>query len=113
MGQEFDCIVGELGMDIGLAVSDVSSEIALSQDFLGLGVRLIDVVLLEDLLVVASLLCLVGMDDVLIILIESVVAFGHLRGKPMVPTDSLADPLVFFCALLIEDNEDQVETREE
>ena len=110
MGEEFDCIVGELRMDIGLAVCDVSSEIALSEDFLGLVVGLVDVVLLEDLLVVTSLLCLVGMDDVLIILVESVVAFGHLGGESMVAANSLTDPLVLFCTLLIQNDEDQIKT---
>jgi hypothetical protein len=111
MGKEFNCVICELWVDVGLAVRDVSPEIALSEDFLGLVVGLVDVVLLEDLLVITSLLCLVGMDDVLIILVESVIALGHLRGKPMVSADSLTDPLVLFCALLIQDDEDQIKTR--
>lgn len=110
MGEEFDCVVGELRVDIGFAVCDVSSEVTLSQDFLSLVVGLVNVVFLVDLIVVASLLRLVGMDDVLIILVESMVAFGHFRGKSMVTADSFTDPLVFFCTLFIQNDEDQVKT---
>lgn len=112
MSKKLDGVIGELRMDVGFAVCNVSSEIVLSKDFFCLGVGLIDVVLLEDLLIIASLLCLIGMNDILIILIEGVIVFSHFRSKSMISAHSLTNPLVFLCTLLIKDDEDEIETRQ-
>jgi hypothetical protein len=59
---------------------NISSEEALSEDFLGFGVGLVDVILfIDDLLILLLLLAVVGMDDVFIVFVELVVGLVDLR----------------------------------
>lgn len=114
MGEQVNCVIGELRVYIGLAVCDVPPEVGLCEYVLGPGVRLVDVVFLVDLVLLSCvLLLLFGVDDVLIVLIEGIIAFRHFGGQSVVAADSLADPFVLLCAFLVEDDEDEVEAGEE
>lgn len=70
---------------------------------------MVDIVLLEDDLVLLALL-LVGMDNIVIVLIELVERLIHLRGETMVSADPLSDSLVLFSILLVKDDENEIET---
>lgn len=114
MGKQVDGIVCELRMYVCLAVCDVPPEVGLCEYVFGPGVRLVDVVFLVYLVILSCvLLLLVGVDDILIVLIESIIAFRHFRGQPVVAAHSLTDAFVLLCAFLVEDDEDEIETGEE
>jgi len=113
VSEQVDCVIGELWVNVGLAVRDVSSEVGLREDVLGPRVRLVNVVLLIDLIMFCVLLRLIGVDDIIVILIEAVIALLHFGGQSVVAAHSLPDPLVLLCALLVQDDEDEVEAGEE
>lgn len=92
-------------MNVIFAVRDVSSKETLSQYFLALTIRLIDVVFLKYVLILLALLLLVGLDDVLIVFVEIVVGLYNFRSHTVVATHSLSDSLVFLGAFLIQDDE--------
>jgi hypothetical protein len=80
MSQQIDSTVGKLRMHVRLAMRNISSEEALSENFLGLGVRLINIILfIDDLLILFLLLGLIGMDDVFVVFVELVVGLVDLR----------------------------------
>lgn len=105
LGQQFDGVISELWVDVVLAVRDVSPQKVLFEDLLGLGVGLVDVVLLKDYLVVLGLL-VVGVDDVVVVLGESVEGLVHLWGHPVVAADSVGYSLVLLGVLVVQDYED-------
>ncbi len=76
------------------------------------GIGLIDVVLLEDYLIVLCLL-VVGVDYVIVVFVETVELLVYLRSHAVVTADSLGDALVLLGILLVEDNEDKIETGKE
>lgn len=79
---------------------------------MGFGIGLVDVVFLEDYLIVFGLL-VVGVDYVIVVLVETVELLVYLRSHAVVTTDSLGDAFVLFGILLVEDNENKIETGEQ
>lgn len=81
-------------------MGDISSEEILFKDLLCFGVALVDVVFFEDDLVVFGLL-VIRMDNVLVILVETVELLVYLWSHTMVSTHTLSYPLVLFGVLLV------------
>jgi hypothetical protein len=98
-------------MDIMPAVRNVSSKETLGENFLAFRLRLIDIVLLEDDLILFAFL-LVRVDNIVVILVKLVEGFVDLGSKAMVTANSLSDSLVLLSILLIQNDEDKIETRE-
>lgn len=100
-------------MDLVLAVGNKLSEETLHQDFLWFCVWLIHIIFLEDTVSVIFVLMLVRVDYVIVILVKLVKSLVGFGSQSMVTGDSLCNFFVLLCAFLIEDNEDQIETREQ
>jgi len=96
-------------MDIIFTMRNISPEEALSQDLLALGVRLIDIIFLEDILVLLTLLLLIRLDDILVVFVEVVVGFDYLGSHAVVATHSLSNALVFFSILFVKNYKHQIE----
>ena len=113
LGHQFNGLICEFRMHVVFAVGDVPSQEVLLQDLLRLEVGLlIDAVLLEDDLIAFGLL-LARMNDVVVVLVETVERLVHLGSQSMVTADSIGDLLVFLGTLLVEDDEDQIESRQQ
>lgn len=108
--EQLDGFVGEFGVNLVPAERDVPAEEALDQDFFGLGVGLVHVVLLEDAVGVVLVLVLVGVDDVVVVLLELVETLVGFGRQAVVTCHSLRNLLVLLGTLLVQHDEDQVET---
>ena len=73
---------------------------------------MIDVVLLENYLVVFGLM-LVGVDDVVVVLVETVEGLVYFRSHTVVAAHAVRDSFVFLGIFLVKHDEHQIETGKE
>jgi len=111
--KQFYAIISKLRMNIDFTMWNIASQIVLGQYFFSFRVRLIDVMLLVYDLLLLSLLLLtfIRVDDILIILIESVIWFIDFWCKSMISANSFSYFLILIRVFLIPNNEDQIKTR--
>lgn len=112
LGQQFDSLISELGVHRVFAVGNVPSEEILLKDFLGFSIRLVNVILLEDNLIVFELM-VVRMDYKVLIVSVTIELLVNLGSHSVVAAHSLRYSFVFFGILLVQHDKNQVETRQE